>query len=100
MIVNNIDLIGMAVLPDETDPPLCIDADAVLAPAISLQGLQPVARREAQKGQLGGRVQCNSLRRAVRWISAGRRRNGCPPNSTLTSGRAKVLMATSIVLKD
>src|SRR6516225_8531105 len=45
MVINNlnIDRAGRAAGPLKTDPPLIVDADAVLALPIALEGFQPVA---------------------------------------------------------
>jgi hypothetical protein len=43
MIVHNLDIMHMSVAPSKTDAPSFIDADAVLADAIPLQGLQVVS---------------------------------------------------------
>ena len=62
MIVHDLDLVGVAVLPDEADPPLIIDADAVLAAASTLERLEPVARRDAQVLERGGSIERRELR--------------------------------------
>ena len=48
MIINDLDLEGVAIFPSKTDAPLVINANAVLAGAIALEFLQPVARRDAK----------------------------------------------------
>jgi hypothetical protein len=48
VIVRNFNLLRVAVAPFKTNPPLVIDADAVLAFAPAFQGFQPVARRHGQ----------------------------------------------------
>jgi hypothetical protein len=45
MVVHNFDIIGVAVAPRETDSPLNIDTDAVLALAIAVKRFKPVTRR-------------------------------------------------------
>src|SRR5271166_3288098 len=45
MIVRDLHVVGAVVLPDETDPPLVVDANRVLASPIPLQQLQPVVGR-------------------------------------------------------
>ena len=45
MIINDLDVKGVAGAPYEADPPLFIDANAVLARPFSFEGLKPVARR-------------------------------------------------------
>ena len=48
MVVDDLYVFGTAVSPPEADTVLVVDADAVLSAAISFQGLEPVARRDAQ----------------------------------------------------
>ena len=45
VVIDDLDLLGVLAGPTEADAPLVIDADGVLATAIALQGLQPVAWR-------------------------------------------------------
>src|SRR5580658_9852841 len=45
MIIDDLDLVRVAVFPPEANTPLIVDPDRVLAPPASLQGLQPKARR-------------------------------------------------------
>jgi hypothetical protein len=48
MIIYDLYPFSMAILPDETNPPLIIDADAVLPFAISLENLQPIRSWQPQ----------------------------------------------------
>jgi hypothetical protein len=48
MIVDNLDIEGFAIPPDKANPPLIIDADAVLALPVPRQSFQPVATQPAQ----------------------------------------------------
>lgn len=57
MIIDNFNVMRAAFIPAEDEAPLVVDADAVLPLAPAFQGLQPVARRNAQIAQLGGRMQ-------------------------------------------
>ena len=59
MIIHNLRLLRVAGPPHETDPPLIVDADAVLPFAVRVQRLQPVARRDTQIVQSLGRVDCS-----------------------------------------
>jgi len=45
---------GVTVNPSEADAPLIVDPDAVLAFALTLQGFEPIGRRNAQIIQHGG----------------------------------------------
>ena len=61
MIIDDFDVIRLAVAPDKTQPPLIVNADAVLAEPITLQRLQVIARRHAQKIQCRGGMQLHQL---------------------------------------
>lgn len=52
MVINYFDFFGTRIRPDETDTPLVIDPDAMLARPLSLQRLQPVSRWRAQVSKL------------------------------------------------
>lgn len=49
MVINNFNLLGMAIDPNEANAPLVVDADAVLSSAVAAQSFQPIARRYTQK---------------------------------------------------
>ena len=61
MIINNLNLEGIAVSPPKADPPLVIDANAVLASAIALELLQAVAGRDAEIVELLGGIHQSQL---------------------------------------
>ena len=48
MVVDHLDLLGVAVLPHETDPVLIVDPDAVLPTTVPSERLEVVARERAQ----------------------------------------------------
>ena len=49
MIVHNLDIVSIAIAPDKADSPLVIDADAVLALAITRELFKAIpGRRNAQ----------------------------------------------------
>jgi hypothetical protein len=52
MVINNLDIdrAGRATWPLKTDPPLVVEADAVLALAFAPQGFQPVAGLSPRRG--------------------------------------------------
>jgi hypothetical protein len=73
MIVDDFDLLRAALRPSETDAPLVIDSNAPLSRAISLQKLEPIARRYpeivespcgVQQAQLAKRYGLNVERQA------------------------------------
>jgi hypothetical protein len=51
VIVDNLNVISIAGAPSETDAPLVVDPDAVLAGSIAFQRFEPIARRDAQEIQ-------------------------------------------------
>jgi len=59
MVIDNLDIGGVAVCPDKAHTPLIIDANAVLSGAIPFQGFQPIAWRGTQKLQ---RLRSSQLR--------------------------------------
>jgi hypothetical protein len=52
MVINNLDISGLAADPFETDTPLVIDADAILACSISPELLESVAGNGRQVLQI------------------------------------------------
>lgn len=48
VVIDHLDSGSTSCRPDEADAPLTVDANAMLALAVSLQGLQPVGRRDTQ----------------------------------------------------
>lgn len=48
MIIDDLDLVGIGILPAETDPPLVIHPDAMLPRPIALELLEPIAGRDAE----------------------------------------------------
>ncbi len=56
MVIDYLDLIGIAVAPLEADPPLVVDANAVLACPVTRQFLQAVAWWNAKVVQGHGRL--------------------------------------------
>src|ERR1043165_9070758 len=51
VVVDDLDFVGMALSPDETDAPLIVDADRVLAAAASSQCFEAVGGRNPKIGQ-------------------------------------------------
>jgi hypothetical protein len=51
MVINNLDRMSAAILPDEADAPLIVDSDAVLTRPVSFQTLKSVARGNIQTVQ-------------------------------------------------
>lgn len=56
MVVNDLDIMGVAILPTEANAPLVIDTDTVLAAPPTSELLQSIARRYSQIGYGIGRI--------------------------------------------
>jgi hypothetical protein len=64
VVVDDLDLFGTGVGPDEADAPLVVDADAVLSLAVTAHLLEPVAGEGAEIVEGLGSVQsCQPLER-------------------------------------
>jgi hypothetical protein len=61
VIVNDLYLVGIAILPPKADAPLLVDANTVLAGAIAPELLQSIAGRHAEVVELLGRVHRHKL---------------------------------------
>jgi hypothetical protein len=57
VIVDDLYVVCVAVPPNEANTPLVIDADAVLAVPVALQGLQSISRRNGNVGEVSGSIQ-------------------------------------------
>lgn len=75
VVVDDLDIVSVAVNPHETDAPLIIDPDAVLVPPISTEPLKPVPRwvpqiadsmSIVQHAELSQRDVLNVLRQSTR----------------------------------
>jgi hypothetical protein len=61
MIIDNLNVIGMSVAPNEAYAPLRIDANAVLPFAFALQGFEPVAWGHPQAVEKGRSIKHQKL---------------------------------------
>jgi hypothetical protein len=61
VIVNDLNLVGVALSPPETHAPLIVDPNAMLASPIAVQPLQSVAWRDAEIAEALGGVQRHEL---------------------------------------
>jgi hypothetical protein len=61
MIIRDFHAVGIAVLPHEADPPLIVDADAILTFAITLQLLQSIPGWYPQVLQRFGSIEDEKL---------------------------------------
>ena len=77
MVIGDFDAVGAAIPPDEADPPLIVDADAVLAGTIAFQGFQPIAGRGLQVQEVRRRVN------HVQFTQGNLGDSGKPPGSAI-----------------
>jgi hypothetical protein len=77
MIVDDFDIVRVAVLPAKTNPPLIVDPDAVLTLAIPFQGFEPISwghhhlsdvSRSMQNQQFTARHALNIRRKSPRGL--------------------------------
>ena len=61
MVIDDFHIVRIAVLPTETDTPLIVDPDAVLAVPIAGEVLQPITGQPRQVTQGGGAVELIEL---------------------------------------
>jgi hypothetical protein len=61
VVVDDLDILGASIRPNEADAPLLIDSDAMLAGAIILEGFKLIAGRHSQVAQHLGIVQHSQL---------------------------------------
>jgi hypothetical protein len=59
VVIDNLDIRrpSRILRPFKTNPPLVVDADAVLSGPVAPQGFQPITRQAAQVAQTGRRAQ-------------------------------------------
>jgi hypothetical protein len=61
MIVNDLDFVSIAVLPNEAYTILIVNPDAVLPQAAPLQRFQPIARKNRDIGECRGSMDLDKL---------------------------------------
>jgi hypothetical protein len=61
MIVDNLHIIGVAIVPSKTNSPLFVDANTVPTLAVSFKCFQVVTRRAVQVGQQCGAIKLPEL---------------------------------------
>jgi hypothetical protein len=57
VVVHYLDIVRVSVAPGKAEPPTVVDADTMLADAVALESLQPVAPNCAQISKASGSVQ-------------------------------------------
>lgn len=72
MVIDDLDIVRIGILPSEADPPLIVDADAVLAGTIAFEFLEAVPRRYAEVVECLGGIDGDQLPQhhppELRWI--------------------------------
>ena len=78
MIIDDLDIVGTMVRPDEANPPLIVDTNAVLPQSVAAQSLQSVARRDREVQKVVGLMNLSqfALRGA---LDVGPKAAGEPP---------------------
>jgi hypothetical protein len=61
MIVDDLNVVGVPLAPDEAEPPLVVDSDAALSLSVAVQCLQAISRRRNKVPQFRGAVQLPKL---------------------------------------
>jgi hypothetical protein len=61
VIIDDVDVVGVAVQPAEADAPLVVDAEAVLTFTVPAEGLEAVSRRYTEIVQGVGGVQVDEF---------------------------------------
>lgn len=61
MIVHDLHIIGVPIVPDEADAVLIVHANAVLAPPVASERLEPVTGERRQVAEFASRVQLLQL---------------------------------------
>ena len=61
MVVDDCDLVGMAISPDEADPPLVVDADRMPPAAIAFQRFEAIGGSNAKIGEALRRIEQTQL---------------------------------------
>jgi hypothetical protein len=61
VVVDDLHILRVAILPDEADAVLIVDADAVLSAPIACQGFQPIAGKRCQVSKFASGVELLQL---------------------------------------
>jgi hypothetical protein len=57
VVVDDLDRMGIPILPHEANPPLIVDPDGMLAATFAAQRFQPIARRDPEVVQTACTIQ-------------------------------------------
>ena len=56
MVTHNLDIIGLPILPPETDAPPVVDANAMLADTVALQSFESISSNGSQVVKISRRM--------------------------------------------
>lgn len=94
VVIDDLDVPHAVLGPDEADAKLVVDANAVLALAVSRQRFQPVARRVRNASSVAALSSCWSLRSATA-AKLAKRFTRLPANRSAVSLSAKETITAS-----
>lgn len=90
VIVNNLDVPGIAITPVETNAPLRVDANAMLPKPVPAKNFQPVAGRDPQVIEATSRINRDQLGASPLLDLQGQSANGmaCKDGRRILAGKA------------
>jgi hypothetical protein len=71
VVIDNLDVVGVTIVPRKADAPAVIDPNAVLSRSIPLQLFQPIGRGNLQIIVACALLSMRSFRKATCWMSGG-----------------------------
>jgi hypothetical protein len=83
VVVHDLNVVCIATVPPEADPPLVVDPDAVLASAITAQSFKTVARGHPKIVKLGRSIQHPELSQSHLLRTRSESASGAPVEETL-----------------
>jgi hypothetical protein len=96
VVVGHLDVIGVMLLPSETDAPLVVDANATLTLTVAAKLFQAVGRRHAQEVECVRRIQGLRLGVGTAMDVRGRLRTRRPKNRAAVAFSAKLLITRPV----
>jgi predicted nucleic acid-binding protein len=64
VVINDLNLNGVTILPNEADSPLIVDSNAVFSSTVALQLLEPIRWRNPKRIQIASRSKNFELSRS------------------------------------
>jgi len=83
VVVNDFYVVGVALLPAETDTPLLVYPDTVLALALTLEGLEAIGGRHPEVLKVLGPIEHPELSESATLDVRGEPANGLPVEECL-----------------